>query len=322
MKTIFAAKQQRKFDKDQMRPVLTGTVLLAIILLFTLINPAYGTYKNLHSIFMNAVPIGIAAVGISICTMGGFFDMAIGLVACMASMMVGPLMQAGVPVYLVILIALSMGVVAGALTGFTVSYLNMNAWISTFALSQIYKTILYVTTDGIPFPLAGEEFSAFTILGRYRVFGVIQLPVVILIVLYVGSFLFMKYRRMGRNIYLVGNNPGAAYICGINLHRTRMFMFMLSNALGALAGLLFTARAGLAQPFACEVFNFDGIAAAFVGGATGGKGNLLAVFFGVLILFAVRSGLVMAGLPDFWQYMATGLIMIIAVAFQTQHKKS
>ncbi len=321
MKTINVMKKS-KLDKDQMRPVLTGTVLLAVIFLFTLINPSYGTFKNLHSIFMNAMPVGIVAVGISICTMGGFYDMAIGLVACMASMMVGPMMQAGVPVYAVILIALAMGAAAGALTGITVSYLNMDAWISTFALSQIYKTILYVTTDGIPFTLASEEFASFTILARYRIFGVIQLPVVVLIVLYLCCYLFLKYRRLGRRIYLVGNNPGAAYICGINLHKTRMFMFMFSNALGALAGLLFTARAGLAQPFACEAFNFDGIAAAFVGGATGGKGNLFAVFFGVLILFAVRNGLVMAGLPDFWQYMATGLIMIIAVAFQTQHKKS
>jgi len=151
---------------------------------------------------------------------------------------------------------------------------------------------------------------------------VIQLPIVVLLVVYVGSFLFLKYRRLGRHVYLVGNNAGAAAICGINLHRTRMFMFMFANTLGALAGLLFTARAGLANPFACESYTFEGIAAAFVGGAGGGKGNLISIFLGSLILFSVKSGLVMIGLPDFYQHMATGVIMLAAVLFQTQHRKS
>lgn len=315
-------KSLQQLDKDRFKPLFTAIVLVVIVVIFSLINPVFCSFTNLHSIFLNAVPVGLVSIGMCVLVMGGFFDMGTGLVACMAGMMVGPLMDRGVPVVAIILIALCMGAVCGALSGFSVSYLNMNAWISTFALSQIYRTILYVTTDGIPFTLASEKYTAFTQLGRIRVFGVIQLPIVVLLAVYVLSYLFLRFRRLGRSVYLVGNNPAAAQICGINLHGTRMFMFIFANILSVVAGLLFTARAGLAQPFACESYTFEGIASAFVGGAAAGKGNLISVFIGALIVFTVKSGLVLIGLPDFYQHMATGVIMLVAVLFQTQHKKS
>ncbi len=312
----------RTLDKDRFKPVFTAAVLIAIILIFAAINPLFLNFTNLHSIFLNAAPVGLVSIGMCILVMDGFFDMGTGLVACMAGMMVGPLMDKGVSVAVILLLAILMGVACGALSGVAVSYLNMNAWISTFALQQIYRTILYVTTDGIPFTLASEKYAAFTQLGRFRLFGVIQMPVIVLVVVYVISYLFLKYRPLGRSVYLVGNNPWAAAICGVNLHRTRIFSFVYANVLAALAGLLFTARAGLAQPFACESYTFEGIAAAFVGGATAGKGNLISVFLGAMIIFTVKSGLVMVGLPDFYQHMATGLIMLAAVLFQTEHRSS
>lgn len=309
-------------DKDRFKPLFTLIALIAIVAIFTIINPVFCSFVNLHSVILNAVPVGIASIGSCVCVMGGYFDMGIGLVACMSSMMVGPLMDLGWPVPCVILLCILMGMTCGAFSGFTVSFLNMNAWISTFATSQIYRTILYVTTDGIPFTLASDAYSAFTQIGRIRVFGLIQLPIIILLGVYVLSFLFLKYRRLGRSIYLVGNNAGAACICGTNLHLTRMFMFMFANALAAVAGILYTARTGLANPFACESLTFEGIAAAFVGGTTAGKGNLISVFIGALIVFSVKSGLVLVGLPDFYQYMATGVIILAAVLFQTEHRKS
>ena len=87
------------------------------------------------------------------------------------------------------------------------------------------------------------------------------------------------------------------------------------------AGMLLAARMATAAPFAGESFAFEAIAAGMVSGMGGGKGNLLMVFVGVLILFVIKSGLVMIGLPDFYQYMATGLVMLIACVLQTEKKK-
>ena len=309
-------------DKEQFKPLFTLAAFIAILVVFSLINPVFLSFTNLHSVLLNAVPVGLVSIGMCVCVMGGYFDMGVGFVASMAGVLVGPMMDRGFSVPIIILTALVMGLFCGALSGFTVSFLNMNALISTFALQQIYRTILYLATDGIPFTLAAEKYNAFTKLGRIRVFGAIQLPIIVLLLVYVGSFLFLKYRRLGRSVYLVGNNASAANICGTNLHLTRMFMFMFANVLAALAGLLFTARAGLAQPFACESYTFEGIAAAFVGGTSGGRGNLISVFIGALIVFSVKSGLVLIGLPDFYQHMATGIIMLAAVLFQTEHRKS
>ena len=149
----------------------------------------------------------------------------------------------------------------------------------------------------------------------------IQFPIVVLILVYVLIALFLKYRPLGRAVYLVGSNANAANICGVNLHKTRLFMFILTNILASISGLLLAARMASANPFAGESFAFEAIAAGMVSGMGGGKGNLIMVFVGVMILFVIKNGLVMVGLPDFYQYMATGLVMLAACILQTTKKK-
>lgn len=313
----------QKFKKTNasFKSFATVLSLIAICLIFGLINPVFLTGTSLHSVLVNAVPVGLVAVGAGICLMGGYFDMGVGMVAGLAGVLVTYLMDAELPIVLVILIPMLMGAFCGLLAGSAVSFLNMNAWISTFALQQIYRTLLYVITNGVPISLGSTKYAAFTQFGRMKVFGVIQFPIVVLVVVYGLCYLFLRYRELGRSVYVVGSNPLAARICGVNLHKTRLFMFILTNTLASVAGMLLAARMATAAPFAGESFAFEAIAAGMVSGMGGGKGNLLMVFVGVLILFVIKSGLVMIGLPDFYQYMATGLVMLIACVLQTEKKK-
>ena len=266
----------QKFKKTNasFKSFATVLSLIAICLIFGLINPVFLTGTSLHSVLVNAVPVGLVAVGAGICLMGGYFDMGVGMVAGLAG-----------------------------------------------ALQQIYRTLLYVITNGVPISLGSTKYAAFTQFGRMKVFGVIQFPIVVLVVVYGLCYLFLRYRELGRSVYVVGSNPLAARICGVNLHKTRLFMFILTNTLASVAGMLLAARMATAAPFAGESFAFEAIAAGMVSGMGGGKANLLMVFVGVLILFVIKSGLVMIGLPDFYQYMATGLVMLVACVLQTEKKK-
>ena len=145
-----------------------------------------------------------------------------------------------------------------------------------------------------------------------------------LVVIYVLLALFLKYRKLGRSIYLVGSNQKCAHICGIHVRMVQLFIFLLCDVLAAAAGMLYASRVASAQPFMGELMPMEAIAATIVGGTSmaGGKGNLALTFIGVLVIYVVKNGLIMAGLPDFYQYIAIGVILYLAVLAQVEHKKN
>jgi len=134
----------------------------------------------------------------------------------------------------------------------------------------------------------------------------------------------MKYTKLGRNIYAVGSNPEAAHICGVNVARVKIFCFVVIGVLSAFAGILFTSRINSGSPTVGAMYALDSIAACVVGGTamTGGKGSIVGVFMGVMIVSVVQNGLVMIGLDAAYHFIVTGLIMFGAVLAQTRRKKS
>ena len=314
----------KKLTKEQIQPVVIVLTLIVAGLIFAAINSSFLKLSNLHSILLTAVPVGLIAIGECACIMAGYFDMSVGMVAAMGGLTAAFTMQATGSVLLSVLAGIVLGLVCGALAGLCVSYLNMNAFITTFALQSVYRGIIYILTEGFPISLFGEEYADFTKWGQLRVLGKIQFPIVALIVIYLLMALFLKYRKMGRSIYLVGSNQKCAHICGVNVHGVQMLIFLLCDVLAAVAGMLYTSRVASAQPFMGELMPMEAIAATIVGGTSlaGGKGNLALTFVGVLIIYVVKNGLIMVGLPDFYQYIAIGAILYLAVLLQVEHKKN
>lgn len=314
----------KKLGREQVQPLIILATLLVACLAFTAVNKNFMKLSNLHSILLTAVPVGLIAIGECACIMAGYFDMSVGMVAAMGGLTAAFIMKATGSVLLCLTGGLGVGLLCGLLAGVCVSYLNMNAFITTFALQSIYRGVIYILTEGFPISLFGAEYESFTKWGQMRVFGVIQFPIVALVIVYVLLALFLKYRKLGRSIYLVGGNPKCAHICGINLHGVQMFVFLLCDVLAVLAGILYTSRVASAQPFMGELMPMEAIAATIVGGTAlaGGKGNLALTFVGVLAIYVVKNGLIMAGLPDFYQYIAIGCILYVAVLLQVEHKKN
>lgn len=297
-------------------------VVIALVVLwgiFAIFNPNFLTFNNLHAIILNAVPVGVVAVGAGIGQMGGYYDMSVGMVGGMAAILVPYLFEWGFPIWAIILIPLLLGALCGLITGCTITYLNMNSWISTFALQKIYQTILYVVTDGIPITLGSAEFEPFTRFGSMRIAG-IQFPILVMLAVYIIAYLFLRFRPIGRCMYLLGSNPAAAQISGVNLHKTRLTMFIIENTLAALGGLLLAARLKQAAPFTCGGFAFEGIAASMVAGMYGGKGNILLILVGLLLIYTIKNGLVQIGLSEYYQYLFIGLLMLYACILQTGRK--
>ena len=149
------------------------------------------------------------------------------------------------------------------------------------------------------------------------------MPIVIMIVIFAVLLFVLKFTKLGRSVYCVGNNSEAAKICGINVANITTFAFVMTGFLSALAGAVFASRVGSGQPMLGATYALDTIAACVIGGTAmaGGKGNIWGAFFGILIVYTIQNGLIMSGLDAYYHYIVTGLIMFLAVLMQAEKAK-
>lgn len=312
----------KKMTAQQLQPIILTIVLIVMLIVFTIMNPNFITWTNLHTILLSAVTVGIITIGQSVCKLANYFDMSVGLVGAMGGLAAAMVLTNGGSVPVAILAGLVVGAVCGLLAGFLVSFMGMNAWVTTFALSSAYRGIVYIFTDGFPIPLFEDAFNSFTKWGSMMVGGKIQFPIIVMVILFVLVQLFLSYRKLGRSIYLVGGNQYCSLICGINVRAVQMFIFVLCDTLAAFAGMLFASRMSSAAAFLSDTTTLESIAATVVAGVVAGRGNMFVSFIGVLIIYTLKNGLVMVGLPDFYQYLAIGIVIFLAVMVQREGKNN
>lgn len=316
-----AGSLSKTVSRDLLQKLITIGALVALIIFFSSMSEYFFTANNMMSILLTATSVGLIAVGQTLCLVSREFDMSVGMVAAMGGIIFTLLIKdAGFSIPMALMVAIAFGLLSGAIVGICVGRLHTNSFITTFSLLQIYRGILFILTSGMPISVSGNE--AFKILGTYKVMG-IQLPILIMVIAYLAFAFIMKYTRIGRAVYCIGGNPEAAHISGINVANTKLFSFMVVSTLAAIAGVLFASRVSSGQPFIGDLYAMDSIAAVVVGGTamSGGKGTVGGTFIGVMIVNVIQNGLIMIGMPSFYQYIATGLIMFVAVLIQTERKK-
>lgn len=314
----------QNISREQLQPVVVIGALVLCCLVFTLINPNFLSWDNFHSILLLSVSVGLVAIGECCCLIAGYFDMTATMVASLSGLFVAYTMRATGSGAVTLVVVIAWGLTSGLIAGVLVSYLKMSAFITTYALSSLYRGVIWVLTDGNAVGMVDEIFEPITKWGSLRVFGFLQFPILVLIVVYILVALFMRFSRLGRSIFMVGSNQKCAHICGINVHGVQVFIYMLSGVLASLSGLLYAARISQASAFLNELTVMEAIAAAIVGGTSmsGGKGSIGLTFVGVLILYVIKNGLVMADVPDYYQYIVVGLILFAAVLLQVERKKN
>ncbi len=311
-------------SREKLLPFILGGLIILLSVVFTIINPAFITFSSIHSILLTAVPVAIVAIGECTAITAGYFDMSVGLIASLAGVFAAKVVNATGEAVPAVIVGLCIGLLAGVVNGCLVSFLHMNAFITTYAMQLVYRGIVYIITEGMPVKMVAETCKKYLVIGQAKAFGVIQIPIIVMLCLYVLVWLFLRYRKLGRSIYLVGSNAACAHISGINVRMVQFFVFLLTGTLASIAGMLYGSRVGTAPAFMGETLCLEGIASSIVGGTSmsGGKSNLALTFLGVLVVYIVKQGLVMVGLDDAYQYVATGLILFLGVLFQIERKKN
>ena len=297
--------------QDTSLGLLAMLILLGVIL--SMVSPYFLTTTNLLNIGRGIAIVGIVAVGETIVIIAGGFDLSVGSTMAAAGMTAGWLVTQGVPLPLAFAVAILIGIVVGFANGTIISYARINPLIATLATLAIVRGVSYVISGGRELIISDPAFLTF---GVGRLLGI---PYIVLML--VATFLIfgwaMPRTLFGRYAYAIGSSAKAAQRAGVPVARWRIAYYVTCGALSALAGLVFVARTGNAQPSAALGIELDVITAVILGGTSlnGGRGRLSGTFIGMVLLGMVNNGLILVGVPAFWQQVVKGAILLTAVLY-------
>lgn len=287
--------------------------ILAIeVLVFSVLSPYFLSVVNLLNVGRAVSIQGIAAAGMTIALISGGFDLSIGSVAAASGVLVAMLLQSGMPLGVAVAGGVSLGIIVGLANGLLITRLRINPLIATLGMLSIVRGIAFLATGGVSLTVQNE---AFRFLGRGYIGGVPS-PFVSMIFIYVVVFVVLGYTQFGRYVYAIGGNPVATRLAGINVNKWRLVVYIIVGASAGLSGVYLSSLMGTAMPNAALGFELSVIAAVILGGASlaGGSGSIVGTFIGMFILGVLNNGLVLLNVPSYYQTIAQGSVLLIAVA--------
>ena len=272
---------------------------------------------NVQSILIFATAPLLLGIGQSLVIISGGIDLSVGFIMGLSAVVLATIVQSfsgeaqGVALAIGILITCLVCLIPGLINGLLITKLKVPPFIGTLGMYGVARGSGFIIADGMTVPVDNDWLYN---LGTGKILGI---PIIVLIVVIVALvFHFVLSRtKFGQYTYAIGGNREAAIRSGINVDRHIIIIFLLSAFCAFLAGLVYTARfsAGAAQ--AGEPMLLDSIAAVFIGGASfyGGSGKIIGTVVGALVIAVIQFGLVFVDVDSFWQFLAVGLVIIVAV---------
>lgn len=294
--------------------------LIAIVAVFSIFNNNYFTTTNLMNILVAASVTGLAAIGETYLIIAMQIDLSAGSVVAFASVLTAVLLQRGFGFPITLLLVLISGVLVGIMNAYAVNKIKLEPFIATLASMSIMRGLAYIICGGLPVYIMDQATINF---GKNKIIGV-QMPVIILIVAFIVFGVILSRTRFGRSVYVIGGNKEAGRLAGLNPERIALILYIISGVLCSLGGIILAARMNSGQPAAANGLEFDAVTAAVLGGAafSGGIGTIFGTVLGVFILQGFNTGLIMLNVPVFWQYVARGLLLFIALAYDYLRKRN
>lgn len=290
-----------------------GTVagLIIMVVVFASLSDVFLTQRNLINVLQQSSINACIAIGMTLVIISGGIDLSVGPVAALAAVLSATLLVAGYPVPLVILTALAVGLLCGFLNGALIAYAGLQPFIVTLGTLSLYRSFALIYTGGNPVLSLPNEFRR---IFTSDLFG-LPVPVIVVAVLAVLATILLRKTPLGEYILAVGGNEEAARISGVPIERTKVLTYMISGGLASLAAIILIARLGAAEPTLGNLWELEAIAAAAIGGASlmGGKGSIIGTILGAIVLGAMRNGLTLLNVQAFYQLLATGIIIILAM---------
>jgi ribose/xylose/arabinose/galactoside ABC-type transport system permease subunit len=300
-------------------------ILIVLVIGFGLVTDGV-TYspRGLLNILLQASVTGIAAVGQTFVMLTGAIDISMYGVGVLASILGAATMTSRfdlnivggtpVPIFVGVGLMLVVGLLCGIVNGLVVSRLRVPALIATLGTWQIGYGLAQLIGGGYTIT---DLPPALSVLGQSKLLG-LPLPIIEMFVLFVIAYYVLEHTRFGRAVYAVGANPASAFLSGIKVRHIQLLAFVISGLMVGVAAISIESRMMVASARTLSGLQLDSIAAVAVGGVSiyGGRGNIVGVLLGVLILAVIDSGLGAFGASTEVQNTVKGAIIILAVSLE------
>ncbi len=306
------AKVRRRMP--DVAPLLGFLILLTIF--FTVTSEYFLDVDNFKNIFVALAVTGVVCVPGTMLMIAGQVDLSVGSAAAVSGMILGNVVNSyGIANGL--LAVLVFGLVIGAVNGFFVTVIGVNSLITTLGTLATLYGIALLIGNGQTLMMKNFEW-----LGTAQPAG-IPLPIIIFFVIAVVGIVVLRRTRFGRSLYAIGSNPNAARVVGIRSNRILFATFVLSGLSSALAGAILCSQLSAGDPNAARGLELEVITAIVLGGASlaGGRGTMWGTIIGLTTIGVLNNGLILLDVPTFWQRVAQGLMLILAVSFDATRER-
>lgn len=292
-----------------------GTLLAFVVICayFSIATDVFLTPSNILTVLRQISMLSILGAGLTVVMITGRIDLSIGFGASILGVMAAALMvDFGMPIWLAAVLTLLGGVLIGLVNGFFVAYVGIPDFICTLATGYLISGLNQAYTKGHPISGLPDGFKIF---GNTNWFGIPSMIFIMAFWLLI-IWVVLSKTRFGRHTYAIGGNKEAALMSGVDVKFNSMLGFVFCGVGMALTALVMTSRMGSAHVTAGDAYQLQAIATVYLGATAfkEGEPNLLGTVLGALILGVLKNGMTLMNIPYYYQDIAQGLVILIAVA--------
>ena len=302
------------------RNVGTLIGLAVLIVIVTIATPKFLTKSNILNVFKANSVNAIISCGMLMAILMGEIDISVGSTVGLSAVIAATtLTKMNLPIPVVVLCTLLTGCVVGIVNGFSISYLQVPAFVATLATQCIGRGLTEILTGGVTIRIRDDFYTS---LGN-KAFAGISITIFYALIILILTWFLLNRTRFGYYVYALGGNKQAAQYSGVNVKFFNMMPYVLIGLFSGLGGMIWSARLGSAAAMLGSGFEMDAIAAVVIGGTSmsGGVGTVGGTLIGVLIMGVITNGLNLIGINAFWQDVMKGAIIMAAVIFDVMRKR-
>lgn len=316
--------KKRSFLSRNIEHMGMAALCVAVLVCSGLFVDGFATVQNASGLLLAVSTVGILCCSMLFCLVSGDFDLSVGSVVALSGMLAVEVTNRTGSVPIGVAAGLGAGVLVGMINGFVVAFLRINPLITTLATMQAARGLAYIVGHG---KSVSPTVDGFSTLGgsvmipwghdafRGQVFVAVGYQVIALLVCLVIFGVLLHLSVFGRSVLAMGGNEEAARLAGIPVRRTRFLVFVIQGLVAGLVGVFLASKLQSGDPSAQVGLELKVISACVLGGValTGGRGTILAIIWGMLIMGAVERSMQFKEVPIYWQYVISGGILLAAV---------
>lgn len=295
-------------------------ILVLIFIISCILDDVFLTPVNLSNVLRNMSIVSLVAFGMTFLLILGKIDLSAGSVMALSGCLACIVVRDTGSVALAVLVGAASGLICGIINGAVIVKFRIPAFIMTLAMQTTARGMILIITNGTPIRDMGDTFK---LIGQGNIFGIIPIPVIIMLSGLLICWVLLNRTRFGRYVIAVGGNEVSSRASGISVNKTIFLAYLMNGLLVGLAGVMFMARLNSGQPAGATNYELDAITAAVVGGTSmsGGSGSVAGTFVGGLIIAILNNMMNLKGLNSNWQMIVKGIIIAVSVIVDFKTKQ-